>query len=85
MADPVMIPYFVHEGEMARAERLNKRLWVLILILVVALIGSNVGWIIYESQYQTEVTTTTVQAEQEGDYNFVSGGDLNYGSEGDHN
>lgn len=41
-----------HEGDMARMERANKRLWVVIIILIVALIGSNAGWIIYESQFE---------------------------------
>lgn len=27
-----MIPYFVHEGEMARAERTNKRLWMVKMV-----------------------------------------------------
>ena len=30
-----------HEGDMARMERANKRLWVVIIILIIALIGSN--------------------------------------------
>ena len=41
------VPYFVHEGEMCRAERTQKRLWVVIIILIIALIGTNAGWIIY--------------------------------------
>ena len=76
-----VIPYFAHEGEMSRMERTNKRLWILIIILIVALIGTNAGWIIYESQFTEVVTTTEIEAEQDGDYNFVSGGDLNYGAE----
>ena len=75
MDDLAMIPYFVHEGEMARAERTNKRLWILILILVVALIGSNAGWIIYESQFQTEVTTETYEAKADNGSNAVLNGD----------
>lgn len=86
MADPVMIPYFAHEGEMARAERLNKRLWILILILVVALIGSNAGWIIYESQYQTEVyTEESYEATADGGSNAIlnGSGEVNvYGGKG---
>ena len=78
--DPVMIPYFAHEGEMARAERMNKRLWIVILVLIICLVGTNAGWIVYESQFTDEVTTTEIEAQQDGDYNFVSGGDLNYGS-----
>ena len=78
--DPVMIPYYAHEGEMARAERMNKRLWIVILVLIICLVGTNAGWIVYESQFTDEVTTTEIEAQQDGDYNFVSGGDLNYGS-----
>jgi len=72
------IPYYVHEMEMTRLERINKRLWILILIVFLALIGTNAGWIIYESQFQT------YQIEQEVDNGagnaFVAGvGDVNYG------
>ena len=48
------VPYFVHEGAMTRMERINKRLWILIIILIVALVGTNVGWVIYESQFTDE-------------------------------
>lgn len=81
MDESVMIPYFVHEGEMSRAERTNKRMWILVIILIVALIATNLGWIIYENQYSDVVTTTEIEAEQDGGYNFVSGGDLSYGTE----
>ena len=49
----VDIPYYVHEGEMSRMERLNKRWFVAFLIVLVMLFVSNVGWIIYESQFET--------------------------------
>ena len=81
MNEPVMLPYFAHEGEMTRMERVNKRLWVLIIVLIVALLGTNAGWIYYENQFSEVVTTTEIDADQQGDYNFVSGGDLNYGAE----
>lgn len=53
-----MIPYFVHEGEMARAERTNKRLWILCLVLILLLTGSNALWFWYENQFEDVVTTT---------------------------
>ena len=56
--DQIMIPYFYHEGEMARAERTIKRLWILCILLVVLLVGTNAGWIYYQSQYEDVVTTT---------------------------
>lgn len=51
--DIVQIPYFVHEGEMARVERINKRLWIFLIIIFLAFVFTNVGWIVYESQFET--------------------------------
>ena len=56
--DVVMIPYIVHEGDMARQERTIKRLWILCILLVVLLCGSNIAWFRYESQFEDVVTTT---------------------------
>ena len=53
-----MIPYFCHEGDMARAERTIKRLWILCILLIILLVGTNAGWIYFESQYEDTVTTT---------------------------
>lgn len=69
------IPYFVHEGEMNRAERTNKRLWVIIIILIVALIGTNAGWLIYESQFVEETVTESYSAEADGNSNAVINGE----------
>ena len=53
------VPYFVHEAEMARQERTVKRLWILCIIMFLALVISNAGWIYYESQFEDVVTTVT--------------------------
>ena len=53
-----MIPYFCHEGDMARAERTIKRLWILCILLIILLVGSYAGFFYYESQFEDEVTTT---------------------------
>lgn len=55
------IPYIAFESSQARMERVNKRLWIVILVLIVALVGTNVGWIIYENQWQYVDTTTVTQ------------------------
>lgn len=57
--DQIMIPYFYHEGEMARAERTIKRLWILCILLVVLLVGTNIAWIHYENQWETAETVVT--------------------------
>ena len=77
--EPVMIPYYAHEGEMSRMERANKRLWVIIIILIAALIVSNAGWIYYESQFVDEVTTVEQESDN-GTNNFIGrDGDISYG------
>lgn len=74
----VNVPYIVHEGDMARLERTNKRLWILSILLVVLLVGSNAGWIWYESQFEDVVTTTETyqdvsQDADNGSNTFVGG------------
>lgn len=48
-----MIPYYVHEGEMVRMERMNKRWFVAFIVVLAMLFATNAGWIIYESQFET--------------------------------
>ena len=48
-----MIPYYVHEGEMVRMERLNKRWFIAFLIVLIMLFVTNAAWIVYESQFET--------------------------------
>ena len=50
--DTAMVPYFIHEGEMARQERTIKRLWILCIIIFLALVVTNAGWIWYENQFE---------------------------------
>ena len=40
------ISYFAHEGEMARAERTQRRLWIASLVLTVALVATNTAWVL---------------------------------------
>ena len=71
-AEPV--PYIVHEGTMARAEITIKRLWITILLLIVLLVGTNAGWIWFESQFEYSQTTQEVtQESNHGDNSFIGG------------
>lgn len=54
----IMIPYLAHEGDMARAERTIKRLWILCIMLIILLVGTNAAWFYYENQFEDVVTTT---------------------------
>lgn len=63
---PEKVDYFIYEGEMARAERHARRWMIACIIAFCALIVSNVGWVIYESQYQDVVTTVSQESSSDG-------------------
>ena len=68
--DQQNIPYFAHEGIMARMERTIKRLWVLCIILIALLAITNGAWIWYESQFSDETLTVT-QDTSDGINNYI--------------
>lgn len=80
---PEAISYYEHEQEIARSENHTRRWAVAALIAFLALIGTNVGWIVYESQYQNVITETyTAETDQGGDAQNVIARDkatVNYG------
>lgn len=63
----------------AMAERTIKRLWILLAIVTVLLVGSNVAWIAYESQFETVVVTQDVEQDATDGINHFIGGDY-YGA-----
>ena len=67
---PKDVPYIVHEGAVARLERVIKRLWVLVLALIILLCASNAAWIWWESQYET-IETTITQENADGYNNYI--------------
>ena len=79
---PENIPYIAHEAEMARSERKEKRFFIIIILLIALLVGTNAGWIWYESQFE-DVTQTVEQEAESGTNNFV-GGDM-FGESEDNN
>lgn len=63
---------------MARMERTIKRLWIVVMVLIVLLAASNGAWIWYESQFVDESVTQEVDTGNGAAY--VAGiGDANYG------
>lgn len=74
---PASVPYVVHEGAMARAERHIKALVWVIVLLIVLLVGTNAGWLIYEAQFEVvEETTETIITQDNADgYNNYIGND----------
>lgn len=69
---PISVPFAVYESAMAQIRRL---VWVIVL-LIVLLVGTNVGWLIYESQFEVvEETTTTITQDNNDGYNNYIGND----------
>lgn len=81
------IPYFAHEGIMARMERTNRRLWIICIILIILLAATNGAWLWYESQFVDEVTTVTqdVDSSDGGDATINDGVHINGESKTDSN
>ena len=63
-AEPV--PYFIHEGVVARMAECNKRLLIALVVAVVAMLLNNVVWIIYEGTVHSDDRGSVVY-EQEAD------------------
>lgn len=60
------VPYIVFESEMARLERIIRRQFILVIVAVVFLIGTNGCWLWYESQFE-DIKTEVVQDLDSGD------------------
>lgn len=67
---PEPIPYLAHESAMARMERIIRRLWIAVLVLIAALLITNGAWVYYESQFE-DVETTITQENKDGYNNFI--------------
>ena len=76
------ISFVAFESVCTRFERTIKRLWILVIILTVLLVGTNCAWLWYESQFSYVETTEVSQDVDatDGENVVVSGtGDINYG------
>lgn len=62
----------------ALAERTIKRLWVIIILLVVLLFGTNAAWVYYESQFVDESWTFEANTDNGGTAIANGDGEVNY-------
>jgi hypothetical protein len=74
------VPYYVVESMMDRQCLTIKRLWIVCILLIILLIGTNALWLWYESQFEYyEEIEQEIEAEMEdGDFTVIGIGD-NYG------
>ncbi len=79
LKDMPSVPFAAHEAEVGRQDRQIKRMWIALIVAIAMLFASNIGWLIYESQF------VTVSYEQDGDglnnVNVGEQGDINNGAE----
>lgn len=65
------------------AMAVNRRLVIIIALLIVLLVGSNCAWLYYNSQFEDVSTTTTESYEAVADNDGVAiangSGEVNYG------
>lgn len=84
---PASVPYVVHESAMARAERQTKSLVWVIVLLIVLLVGTNVGWLAYENSFEDVNTTEEYQIEQDAESgnnnSIINGGEIVNGETND--
>lgn len=80
MDRPEPVPYLVHEGILARMERSNRRLFIIVLVLIAVLAASWIGFFIYESQFEDVSVSQDVDT-GEGDAYVAGVGNLTYGKD----
>lgn len=75
------VAYIVFESTKATMERTIRRMWILVLVLIVLLFGTNAAWIYYESQWEVSETTEVRQdVDTRNGAAYVAGiGDIYYG------
>ena len=72
----------VHEQSLAlemlsELKKTTKRWFVVSIILLIALVGTNVAWLIYESQWEETTETQTIEQHQEDTDNSNMSGVIN--------
>ena len=72
----------VHDQSLAlemlsELKKSSKRWFVISIVLLIALVISNVGWLIYESQWEETTETQTIEQYQENTDNSNMSGVIN--------
>lgn len=63
------VPYIVHEGMLVRMERQIKRLWVALIVAIIALVACNLAYLWYLNQY--DFVSYEVSSSDGGNANYI--------------
>lgn len=67
-------------------ERIIKRLWILCIIMFITCAATNIGWIYYNSKFETVETKEVTQENETGNNNYIGNdGDITNGTANDKN
>lgn len=76
MEKPEPVPYLVHEGILARMERSNRRLFIIVIVLIAVLAASWIGFVVYESQFEDVSISQDVSQDADGGGNNSYNGEI---------
>ena len=70
-----VMPIAQHEKDQNRLMKIIKWLVAVVALLIVLLVGSNVGWLIYQSQFEVveETYQEVIQDAENGENHFIGG------------
>lgn len=76
------IPYFVHEGDMARCERTIKKLMIALVVAIALIFASNAIWLYAWTQYDYVSSGSSVDIDsKDGTANYIGNdGDITNGA-----
>ena len=84
----IQVPYIVHEASMVRMERINKRLFIALIVAILSIFVTNGIWIWAWNQYEYVGDAESISLEtRDGNANFIgndgsiTNGEDNGGSE----
>ena len=69
---PKDVPYNAYEVALARLDRVIKRLWKLVILLIILFAVSNGAWILWESQVEEVKTVETYEANADNGGNAIA-------------
>ena len=67
----VTVPYVVHEATVARQERQIKRMWIALIVSIALMFFTNMIWIGVFSSYDYSSEEIIVDAEDNGNANYI--------------
>ena len=71
------VPYIAFEAEMSRHERIIKRLIGMLIVVIVLLFASNVGWLLFFNSFEIQTSEVSLESEDNGIANYIVASNAN--------